>query len=211
MTPYEFGRMAGAPEKAAGLFQGLARAGMTGARALSKLNAGSKNIVQGVGGAISGLGGGVDAVGEGIRSIGRAGMSAGARAIRPVNKGAYSGALRDVVGATGHSARLGGKLTRGVGRGVSWLGQGIDEVGKGVSGLSEASMGIPTLAAGGLLAAGANIAPKLPLPSVSMRNPLDVNFGVKLRPPVEVNWPNSSSSAASSSASSGSDPYGGGW
>lgn len=195
MQPYEFGFHVGQYEKSAGLFSGLARAIGTGAGALKNINAGSGNVLRGLGGVIGGLGGGVDALGQAARAVGRKGMQAGTAAVKPVNKAQVTGTLRDLLGATGHTARLAGGVTRGIGHGTSWVGKRVQDLGEGVKYLADAPMGIPTLAAGGLLTAGANVAPKLPipqipLPNVQFHNPVDINF----HRPIDVSFGRNSGS-----------------
>ena len=219
MTPYEFGCMAGAPEKRAGglggFWAGMRKGTATAGKALSGVNDASRSIVRGSGGAVSSAGQLTDSIGQIVRGLGADAQRLGRRAIQPGPSGRVS-MLGDLLGLLGHVGHAGGKATHLAGRGLSRLGKGIDELGQGIGGtgssagrgLADAPLGIPTLAAAGLLTAGANVAPKLPLPDINIQNPLDVNFGVKLRPPVDVKWPNT---AASSSASSGSGPYGGGW
>jgi hypothetical protein len=54
--------------------------------------------------------------------------------------------------------------------------------------VADTGYGVPTAAAAGLLAGTATVMPKLPLPSVNLRNPLDVDFNYKVRNPVQVSW-----------------------
>jgi hypothetical protein len=60
--------------------------------------------------------------------------------------------------------------------------------GRGLKELSQASYGIPTLAAAGLLGGASHVVPKLPLPGVQFQSPLDVNFSYKTQRPVKFEW-----------------------
>lgn len=190
MTPYEFGYLVGGAEKNASAFtslmKGLGQAAGTGRKALTGINNASKSLVQGAGGVISGTGGLVKAVGETARGAGSAAVRGSRGAVRPAP--GRVGMLGDLKGILGHSAHLGGRATNTTGRGLSWLGDRVDDLGKGVAAISDAPMGIPTLAAGGLLTAGANVAPKIPLPNIRFQSPIDVDVSYKTQRPVEFNW-----------------------
>lgn len=195
MPPFDFGQLLAGQEhaqaqekRAGGLGAGLGRAFGTAATAAKGINSASQQLVRGAGGVVSGLGGGIDALGQATRAVGRKGMTLGTQAVKPVNKAQLTGILRDLVGALGHSSRLGGKLTHLTGRGISAVGQGVGQLGKGISYVADAPIGIPTVAAGGLLAAGANVAPKLPLPEIKFQSPVSVDVNYKTRRPVEFKW-----------------------
>jgi hypothetical protein len=96
--------------------------------------------------------------------------------------------LRDLYGMVGHGSRLSGSAVRGVGHATNMAGEGLQAAGRGLNALSQTSYGVPTLAAAGLLGGTAAVAPKLPLPNVKLRSPVDLDFSYKTRNPIEVNW-----------------------
>ena len=188
MTPFEFGYLVGGHEKrAGGLWAGLSHGRTLAGKALTGINDASRNIVRGAGGVVSGAGQLTDSAGKVVRGLGVDAQRMGRSAIQPGPKGRVS-ILGDLMGILGHTAHAGGSATRLTGHGTSWLGKRIDDLGQGISYVGDAPIGIPTLAAGGLLAAGANVAPKLPLPSVSFHSPISVDVNYKTRKPVQFKW-----------------------
>lgn len=189
MTPFEFGYLVGGREKtAAGLFAGLSTAMRTAGKGLSNVDNAARHVVSGMGGITGGAGELVDSVGQSLRGIGVSARRGGRAALRPAPKGRI-GIFGDLLGLLGHTAHLGGNVARHTGHGVSWLGNRLSDVGHGIKYVGDnAPMGIPTVAAGGLLAAGANVAPKLPLPGVKFQSPIKVDVNYETRKPVEFRW-----------------------
>jgi hypothetical protein len=188
MTPFEFGYLVGGHEKTAGgLWAGLNKGTAMAGKALTGINDASRSIVRGAGGVVRGAGQLTDSAGAVVRGLGVDAQRLGRHAIQPGPKGRVS-LFGDLAGILGHSAHAAGNATRLTGHGVSWLGKRLDDLGQGIHYVGDAPMGIPTVAAGGLLAAAANGAPKLPLPSVHFQSPINVNVDYETRRPVQFRW-----------------------
>jgi hypothetical protein len=209
MNAYEFGYNLGELEKQAnrGRFVGRlvnALAGIgTGAQTV---NRGAQHIVKGFGRGLQGAGeiigskarptftpkggtslGNSTGLGGLFLGAGRGMQTTGKSMINNVGSGSTR-TMRDIRGLLGHGMRLGGSTMRGVGHGVNLAGEGLQAVGKGVNMLGSAQYGVPTLAAAWLLGGTAAVGPKLPLPNVRFKSPLDIDFRYRTQKPVEFEW-----------------------
>ena len=191
MTPAEFGYHVGQLEKQAGPNWGaigarLAQSGRGFLQGAKTLNTGSKHIVRGFGNAVEGLGQATSGAAGLAKGFGRTAMQGGKKVID--QGAANTGAFRDLLSTLGHGGRLAGRTARGFGHATNYAGEAMQMGGRGLAQLSESSYGIPTLAAAGLLGGTAAVAPKLPLPGVKFRSPIDVDFKYKTKKPVEFEW-----------------------
>ena len=190
MNPYEFGYTVGTLEKQAVIGALGARAGqiagMLGA-AGKTINTGAKHLVRGTGGVIGGLGHVADAAGAAGKAVGRGMMQGGQRTLARGDK-INPGILRDILKTLGHGTRAGGRAVNAVSSGAGMAGKGMKATQEGLKRVSQMGYGVPTAAAIGLGAGASAIAPKLPLPSISLHSPIDLDFSYKTRNPVEVNW-----------------------
>lgn len=210
MNAYEFGYNVGQLEKQAGGFEKivarLANAATGIGRGAQTINRGSQHIVKGFGRGLQGAGeiigskarptfspkdgtslGNSTGLGGLLLGTGRGMQSTGKSMINNIGSGSTR-TTRDIRGVLGHGMRLGGSAVRGAGHAVNLAGEGLQAVGKGVRAVGDAPLGVPTLAAAGLLGGTAAVAPKLPLPNVRFQSPLDVDFSYKTRKPVEFEW-----------------------
>jgi hypothetical protein len=204
MTPFDFGFQIGTLEKQAinwgGLGARLQNVGSSIARGAQTVNQGSKHIVKGFGRGMTGAGqlvggaaqntaagmGSSQGLGGLALSAGREAMKGGERMIR--GSGGTSGVSRDLMALLGHGVRLGGRTARGAGHVTNFAGDALQFGGRQLENLAGAHYGVPTLAAAGLLGGTAAVAPKLPLPGVKLKSPIDINFGYKTQNPVEFEW-----------------------
>jgi hypothetical protein len=194
MTPFEFGYLVGcgnektAVSATSALVTGLAKAVGTAGKGLWHVDNASRGILRGFGRATHGAGQLIDATGEAARGVGMGAQSLGRHMLRPSPKGRI-GILGDLAGLFGHTAHLGGNATKLTGHGASFVGNRLSDLGEGINYIGRnAPMGVPTLAAGGLLSTGANFVPKMPLPSVHFQSPINVNVDYETRRPVQFRW-----------------------
>ena len=194
MTPFEFGYLVGGGnEKTASsalraLGIGLSKALGTAGKGLLNVDNASRGLLRGAGRATHGVGQLIDATGQAARGVGMGAQQLGRQMLRPTPKGRI-GILGDLAGLFGHTAHLGGNATKLTGHGASWAGNRLSDLGEGLNYVGKkAPMGVPTLAAGGLLTAGANFVPKMPLPNVHFQSPINVNVDYETRRPVQFRW-----------------------
>lgn len=191
MTPFEFGYSVGQREKSAGINMGsiFARLAQTGrglATGAKTINEGAKHLVRGFGGGIEGLGQATSGAAGLAKGVGREAMKGGKTVLDHGAKN--TGMYGDVMSALGFGGRAAGRATRGVGHVTDFAGKALQAGGRGLSQLAETSYGVPSLVAAGLLGGTASVAPKLPLPGVKFRSPIDVDFNYKTQRPVELEW-----------------------
>jgi hypothetical protein len=193
MTPFEFGYSVGQQEKSAApsinmgsIFARLAQAGRGVATGAKTINQGAKHLVRGFGGGIEGLGQATSGAAGLAKGVGREAMKGGKGVI---DHGAgNTGMYGDVMSALGFGGRAAGRAARGVGHVTDFAGKALQAGGRGLSQLADTSYGVPSLVAAGLLGGTASVAPKLPLPGVKFRSPIDVDFNYKTQRPVELEW-----------------------
>lgn len=193
MTPFDFGYAVGQLEKSAApsinVGSILARLGAAGrglASGAKTINQGAKHLVRGFGGGIEGLGQATSGAAGLAKGLGREAMKGGKNVI---DHGAKStGFYGDLMSALGYGGRAAGRGARGVGHVTDYAGRALQAGGKRLSQLADTPYGVPTLTAAGLLSGAATVAPKLPLPGVKFRSPIDINFDYKTRNPVELEW-----------------------
>lgn len=190
MNPYEFGYAVGSMEKEAftpAIAARLAQAGRAALTGAKTINTGAKHLVKGTGNVIGGFGHVADAAGAVGKGVGRGMMQLGQRT-NAVADNLKGGVIKDLLKVLGHGTRGVGRITHGAGGGAGLVGTGLKSTGQGLKQVSQMGYGVPTAAALGLGAAGAAVAPTVPLPSVNFRSPLDVDFNYRTRNPIEVNW-----------------------
>lgn len=190
MNPYDFGYAVGELEKQAIIGTLGARAGQIASMlgtAGKTINTGAKHLVRGTGGVIGGLGHVADAAGAAGKAVGRTMMQAGQRTNAYSDK-LKGGILRDILQTLGHGTRAGGRAINAVSTGAGMAGTGMKATQEGLKRVSQMGYGVPTAAAVGLGTGAAALAPKVPLPSVNLRSPIDLDFSYKTRNPIEVNW-----------------------
>jgi len=190
MTPYEFGAQIGQLEKTAinwgTVGARMSAAGTAAMRGAKTINEGARHVVRGFGNGLQGVGqvtGGAAGLAKGL---GREAMKGGKNLID--HGAANTGAYGDVMPALGYGGRLAGRTARGVGHATNFVGNAMQTGGRGLAQLADTSYGVPTLAAAGLLGGTAAVAPRLPIPGVRLRSPIDVNFNYKTQRPVEFEW-----------------------
>jgi hypothetical protein len=193
MTPFEFGCSVAQQEKTAApsinmgsIFARLAQAGRGLASGAKTINQGAKHVVRGFGGGIEGLGQATSGAAGLAKGVGREAMKGGKTVLDHGAKN--TGMYGDVMSALGFGGRAAGRATRGVGHVTDYAGRGLQAAGRGLSQLADTSYGLPSLVAAGLLGGTASVAPKLPLPGVKFRSPIDVDFKYRTQRPVEFEW-----------------------
>lgn len=193
MTPLEFGYAIGQLEKSAApsinigsIFARLGAAGRGLASGAKTINQGAKHLVRGFGGAVEGAGQAASGVAGLAKGVGREAMKGGKNVL---DHGAKStGFYGDLMSALGYGGRAAGRATRGVGHVTDYAGKALQAGGRGLSRLADTPYGVPTLAAAGLLSGAATVTPKIPLPGVKLRSPIDFKFDYQTRNPVEFEW-----------------------
>lgn len=204
MTPYEFGLNLGNAyqQKEAGLGSVLAGKAMQAGKSLmqggSAINTGAKKLVRGFGNVASGAGHVANAAGTAAQMAGRAGVQGGQRLtavgdMAAKNMGRMGGGVtQDVLHTVGHTSRLAGRASNLVGSAANMAGKGLSAAGSGLQRVADMGYGVPTVAAGGLLA-GTAMAAKPFVPDVSIQNPVNMKFKApsvdfNMRSPVSVKW-----------------------
>lgn len=193
MTPFEFGCAVGQVEKTAApsinvgsIFARLAQAGRGVATGAKTINQGAKHLVRGFGGGIEGLGQATSGAAGLAKGVGREAMKGGKTVLDHGAKN--TGMYGDVMSMLGYGGRAAGRGARGVGHVTDYAGKALQAGGRGLARLADTSYGLPSLVAAGLLGGTASVAPKLPLPGVKLRSPINFNFDYQTRNPVELEW-----------------------